>query len=212
MLLKVVGKMSSMHRMSDLHSVEGLEGVVLTPPLLGVHSATVIFLHGLGDSGNGLADLAQLWSQRLPHLKFILPTAKSIPVTLNMGHVMPAWYDIKSLDDREKENSCHGIEESRAIIYQLLEQEIYAGVNPQRIILGGFSQGAALSLYTGLQLPYEIGNSLKLTSPPTYLTLINVSFRRNYFAVGLSPKVVIVQAFLHDNSRFTLSRLKGCCH
>jgi hypothetical protein len=57
----------------------------------GAHSATVILMHGLGDSADGLSDLGESWSRQLPHVKFILPTAENRPVTLNGGMKMNAW-------------------------------------------------------------------------------------------------------------------------
>ncbi|KAL5248123.1 hypothetical protein ACHWQZ_G017337 [Mnemiopsis leidyi] len=79
----------------------------MSPPIVippkGPHQASVIFLHGLGDTGHG-------WSQvmaedlNLDNVKFICPTASTIPVTINMGYRMPAWYDITSLSEFDKED------------------------------------------------------------------------------------------------------------
>jgi predicted esterase len=52
----------------------------------------VIFMHGLGDTGSGWADIAKMFGPQLPHVRFILPTAPSRRVTLNMGMMMPAWF------------------------------------------------------------------------------------------------------------------------
>lgn len=60
-------------------------------PADGSHSATVIIMHGLGDSADGLSDLAEMWSKQMPYTKFILPTADAIPVTMNGGMRMNAW-------------------------------------------------------------------------------------------------------------------------
>jgi predicted esterase len=79
-------------------------------------------MHGLGDSADGLADLAEMWAQRLPYIKFILPTAGNRPVTLNGGMRMNAWYDIVGLDDRASE-SCEGIEDSVERVKTILHQE-----------------------------------------------------------------------------------------
>jgi predicted esterase len=88
----------------------------------------------------------------MPYLKFILPTAPTQPVTMNMGMPMASWYDIVGLDERANEN-CKGIEESRARIEKILQTEhSTTGLPYSRMVLAGFSQGGALSLYTGLQL------------------------------------------------------------
>lgn len=88
----------------------------------------------------------------MPHTKLILPTAPTQPVTLNMGMAMPSWYDIVGLDERSNEN-CAGIETSRERVSQILKEEHEAtGLPYSRMVLAGFSQGGALSLFTGLQL------------------------------------------------------------
>jgi lysophospholipase II len=116
------------------------------------HSATVILMHGLGDSAEGLEDLALMWRNQFPHIKFILPTAPTRPVTLNMGQRMNAWYNINSLDDRQKD-PCEGLEDSASFIHSLVESEKSLGLPRSRIMLAGFSQGGALSLFSGLQVP-----------------------------------------------------------
>ncbi|XP_069977505.1 acyl-protein thioesterase 1 [Penaeus vannamei] len=109
------------------------------------HTATVIFLHGLGDTGHGWASaMAAIGS---PHIKFICPTAPVMPVTLNNGFRMPSWFDLKSLDVDGPEDS-DGIKKARDGIHQLIEEEVKAGIPHERIMLGGFSQGGALALYS----------------------------------------------------------------
>jgi lysophospholipase II len=72
---------------------------------------------------------------------------------MSMGMEMNSWYDIVGLDERSNEN-CRGIEDSRARIAGILENEHkQLGIPYNRMVLLGFSQGGALSLYTGLQLP-----------------------------------------------------------
>ena len=63
------------------------------------HTATVLFLHGLGDTGYGWQDAFEAIKHLLPYTKFILPSAPMQPVTLNMGMTMPSWFDIRSLND-----------------------------------------------------------------------------------------------------------------
>jgi phospholipase/carboxylesterase len=63
--------------------------------------SAVIWLHGLGADGHDFAPVASQLG--LPdHLapRFVFPHAPAIAVTLNGGMVMPAWYDIVSLDTR----------------------------------------------------------------------------------------------------------------
>ena len=117
------------------------------------HTGTVIFAHGLGDTAAGWADAIAMIAQRpgLSHVRFVLPTAPTQPVTLNMGMQMPSWYDIHGLAERADE-TCDGLDESQATIEAILRREASEhGVPFSRIVLGGFSQGGALALWTGLQ-------------------------------------------------------------
>ncbi|CAK9027616.1 Acyl-protein thioesterase 1 [Durusdinium trenchii] len=111
-------------------------------------------MHGLGDSAEGFADVAQMFAQRMTSTLFVLPTAPNSPVSINMGMRMPSWYDITGLSDRANEN-CEGIAESRARISKILDDEHAKGVPFSRMVLSGFSQGGAMSLFTGLQMPAE---------------------------------------------------------
>ena len=120
----------------------------------GSHSATIVLMHGLGDSADGWIDSAEGFSRQLPWVKFILPTASQMPVTLNMGHRMNAWYDIVGLDERAGE-SCEGIDASVSRVRGILAAEAELGLPYSRMALAGFSQGGAMSLFTGMQLPLE---------------------------------------------------------
>ncbi|KAM9959488.1 hypothetical protein ACTFIR_000565 [Dictyostelium discoideum] len=113
------------------------------------HSATVIFSHGLGDSGAGWIDvMEEIQSRNNGHIRFICPNAPVQAVTLNGGFKMPSWYDIKSLSSRGDEDPAQ-VDESKNIIETIIKHEMEEEKIPaERIIIGGFSQGAALSLYT----------------------------------------------------------------
>jgi len=116
-------------------------------------SALVVICHGLGDSAEGFADFAENLAGQLPHVKFILPTAPTQPVTMNMGMPMPSWYDITGLDERSNEN-CNGIQDSQNTLLAILHNEHQKTSLPyHRMVLAGFSQGGALSLFTGMQMP-----------------------------------------------------------
>lgn len=125
---------------------------IIFHPEPGKHSATCVLMHGLGDSAEGLSDLGLMFIKAFPYIKFILPTAGEMAVTLSMGHRCNAWYDIVGLDDRASE-FCEGIMDSVHRIRQLLSNEEALGLPYSRLMLAGFSQGGAMSIYTGLQLP-----------------------------------------------------------
>jgi len=129
----------------------GADGTIAVSPRdEASQSATMIIAHGLGDTADGFEDVAEQLARQFPYVKFILPTATRRKVTINMGAVMPAWYDIIGIDERSAEQ-CDGIDESRNRILQIIEQEVSRGVPYNRIVLCGFSMGGALSLFTGLQ-------------------------------------------------------------
>ena len=70
---------------------DGTTGTITFHPDDGKHSATVILMHGLGDSADGWADAAEYWNAQLPHVKFVLPTADIRPISLNGGSPMTGW-------------------------------------------------------------------------------------------------------------------------
>lgn len=116
------------------------------------HTATIIFLHGLGDTGHGWADA--MTSVRPTYSKVICPTAETMRVTLNAGFRMPSWFDLLSLDDNQPEDE-KGIRAARDSIHALID-ECTSGdsaVPVNRVLLGGFSQGGALALYSALTYP-----------------------------------------------------------
>jgi lysophospholipase-2 len=126
-------------------------------------SGLVVISHGLGDTAEGFVDVAEFLAKELPHVKFILPTAPTQPVTMNMGMPMPSWYDITGLDERANEN-CKGLDQSKHTISQILENEHASTQLPySRMVLTGFSQGGALSLFTGMQLPQKLAGIILLS-------------------------------------------------
>lgn len=107
-----------------------------------VHLATIVWLHGLGDSAEGFFDLFYDYPL-IPNCKVVLPTAPLNPVTVNGGHLFNSWYDFKTMEDEYDPSA----ESSVEIILKILEEE---KKSTDCLILGGFSQGAVMSLYTGL--------------------------------------------------------------
>jgi len=125
------------------------------PAISKTHTATVIFIHGLGDTGDGWQPAAEMLGRNpaLSHIKWILPHAPRQRVTLNMGMMMPSWYDIYSLADDDlanREEDEKGLLASRSALNELITEEVESGTPPERIVLGGFSQGGVMTLLTGL--------------------------------------------------------------
>ncbi len=133
-------------------------------------SASVIWLHGLGASGHDFEPI-------VPHLqlpadlpvRFIFPHAPQIPVTINGGMVMPAWYDILSMDIDRKIDEQQILESSDKVI-ELIEREISRGIASDRIILAGFSQGGAVAYQAALSYTKPLAGLMALS---TYFATAN---------------------------------------
>lgn len=125
--------------------------------------AAVIWLHGLGADGNDFASMVpQLQLNACPPIRFIFPHAPSMPITLNGGYVMPAWYDISGADLVSRQDA-KGIQRSERALAALIEHEVARGVAYQNIVLAGFSQGCAMVLHTGLRFPHRLAGIVALS-------------------------------------------------
>jgi phospholipase/carboxylesterase len=131
-------------------------------------TASVIWLHGLGASGHDFEPIVpelQLPAE-LP-VRFIFPHAPQIPVTVNGGMVMPAWYDILAMDiDRKVDEA--GVLASADAVDALIEREIARGIPSERIIIAGFSQGGAVAYQAALRHPQPLAGLLTLS---TYMAM-----------------------------------------
>jgi len=144
----------------------------MIPPLemeTGPHPrGAVIWLHGLGADGHDFAPIVpQLGILPSSPLRFVFPHAPSMPVTINGGYVMPAWYDVRHPDLAAEEDEA-GIRASQQAIGALIEREEQRGIPASRIVLAGFSQGGAIALHTGLRHAEALAGIIALS---TYLPL-----------------------------------------
>jgi len=129
----------------------------------------IVALHGLGGDGEDL--LPCLEALEFPDdlaVRVVTLQADTLPVTLNNGYVMPAWFDILSLN-REDNQDEDGIKYAAQKLTQLLDQLVGEGESEENIFLFGFSQGGALALYTSLHLPWSLGGVVALS---TYLPMM----------------------------------------
>ena len=129
---------------------------------------SIIWLHGLGADGHDFEPVVDELTLTQP-VRFIFPHAPSMPVTVNNGLSMPAWYDIKSAQIDSLQDEA-GIQQSQQSILALIEREIERGVKSTNIILAGFSQGGAIALHTGLRYEKPLAGIMGLS---TYLPLID---------------------------------------
>ena len=121
---------------------------------------SVIFLHGLGADG---FDFKSIFGRsQFNKIRFILPHAPYQPVTINQGMEMRAWYDLYDLS-LDKDEDELGMQRSSLIIQKLIEEQISLGIPSEKIIIGGFSQGAAMSFYLGLKHPEKLGGIAALS-------------------------------------------------
>ncbi|PCH40774.1 Phospholipase/carboxylesterase [Wolfiporia cocos MD-104 SS10] len=129
------------------------------------HTATVIFVHGLGDSGHGWKPVADMFSMDagLSHIKWILPHAPLMRVTANMGMEMPSWFDILDFEGKEQEDEA-GMLRAVAQLNKLIDAEVNAGIPTERIVLGGFSQGGTISLLAALTSERKLGGVTMLSA------------------------------------------------
>lgn len=133
---------------------------------IGAVTHTVICMHGLGANGHDLAPLAT--SLQLPGVRFVFPSAPEIPVTLNQGYVMPAWYDIRGLDFSSELRADHaGVDAACDSIKSLMaDEQSRFGLTPDKIFLMGFSQGGSIALELGLHYPKRIAGIIGLSTLP----------------------------------------------
>jgi len=114
-------------------------------------TASVILMHGLGADGNDFVPIAgELDLSDVGPVRFVFPNAPVIPVTLNNGYQMPAWFDIAGPDFNVQEDAA-GLRRSQATIEALIANEKARGIPANRIVVAGFSQGCAMALLTGLR-------------------------------------------------------------
>lgn len=129
-------------------------------------TASVIWLHGLGADGSDFeAIVPELNLAPNLAIRFIFPNAARIPVTVNGGIVMPAWYDILDMSIDRKVDTKQ-LNQSADDIIALVEQEIAKGIPSERIILAGFSQGGAVAYQAALSYHQPFAGLLAMS---TYL-------------------------------------------
>jgi phospholipase/carboxylesterase len=126
-------------------------------------NAAVIWLHGLGADGHDFEPIVpEIVRPRERAWRFVFPHAPVRPVTINGGMSMRAWYDLKGLDRRAPED-VSGFRDTDVRIRQLIAREGERGIAANRIVLAGFSQGGAVSLYTATRFPEKLAGVMALS-------------------------------------------------
>ncbi|MDM4766758.1 dienelactone hydrolase family protein [Pelomonas sp. SE-A7] len=162
-------------------------------------TAAIIVLHGLGADGNDFVPICQeLDLEAAGPVRYVFPSAPEMPVTLNGGYRMRAWYDIYGPWPQPREDEA-GLRRSQAIVDALIAREIERGIPAERIVLMGFSQGCAMSLMSGLRQPNKLAGLVALSG---YLPLAEtVATERSeanadtpiFMAHGSADPVVVIE-------------------
>lgn len=125
--------------------------------------AAVIWMHGLGADGHDFEPIVpELGLPKRSAIRFVFPHAPLRPVTINQGHVMRAWYDIRALAGVRREDE-PGVRQSARQIEALVERERRRGIAAGRLVLAGFSQGGAMALHVGLRHAERLAGVLALS-------------------------------------------------
>ena len=145
---------------------------------------SIIVLHGLGADGTDFVPVAQeLKLDPVGEVRYVFPHAPVMPVTINGGMSMRAWYDIvgTEIDRRVDER---GLRTSQAMVEALIEREIERGTEAARIVLMGFSQGCAMTLMAGLRFGQRLAGLVGLSG---YLPLAAVTETERHSANRDTP-------------------------
>jgi phospholipase/carboxylesterase len=126
-------------------------------------NAAVIWLHGLGADGHDFEPIVPEIVHRGERAwRFVFPHAPVRPVTINGGMSMRAWYDLKGVDRKAAED-VSGFRDTDTQVRQLIAKESERGIPTHRIVLAGFSQGGAVSLYTAPRFPEKLAGVMALS-------------------------------------------------
>ena len=128
----------------------------------GEASSSIVWLHGLGASGHDFEPIVPHLG--LPRTRFVFPHAPQRAVTINMGLIMPAWYDITGLTPATFGAPERHVRESAAMVEALLERETERGVPASRTVLAGVSQGGAVAVFAGLRHAEALAGILALSA------------------------------------------------
>jgi phospholipase/carboxylesterase len=127
-------------------------------------TAAAIWMHGLGADGHDFADIIpELHLPANAGMRFIFPHAPIMPVGINNGYEMRAWYDITDMD-LGKNPDIEGIERNSKFVAEFVDEQIAKGIASEKILLIGFSQGGVMALHTATRYPKKLAGTVSLSS------------------------------------------------
>ena len=160
----------------------------------GQATASLIILHGLGADGSDFVPFCdELDLDAIGPVRFVLPSAPFMAVSINGGYRMRAWYDILPAGDARREHE-PSLRQSHELINGLIDREIERGMAPERIVLMGFSQGCAMTLMAGLRQPHKLAGLIALSG---YLPLLDTTASERHPANQHTP--IFIAHGQHDD-------------
>lgn len=163
--------------------------------------ASIIILHGLGADGSDFVPVCrELNLAAVGPIRYVLPSAPVMPVSINGGYEMRAWYDILPTDDPARREDEASLRRSHLAVNALIEREMLHGIAPERIVLMGFSQGSAMALMTGLRFAHKLAGIVALSG---YLPLPQFTLAEREAANQATP---IFMAHGRDDDVVQMSR------
>ncbi|XP_066236320.1 lysophospholipase-like protein 1 [Saccopteryx leptura] len=150
--------------MAAVSSSVNLQRCVVSPA--GRHSASLIFLHGSGDSGQGLRRwIKQVLNQDLTfqHIKIIYPTAPPRPYTPMKGGISNVWFDRFKISNDCPEH-LESIDAMCHVLTNLIHGEVKSGIKKNRILVGGFSMGGCMAMHLAYRSHQDMAGVFALSS------------------------------------------------
>nr|GAT51570.1 phospholipase/carboxylesterase [Mycena chlorophos] len=167
----------------------------LTVPAATKHTATIIFVHGIGESASTWKPVAEKLRNDLPQVKWVLPNAPLTPFSGAGGMPIPCWFDIPAFGNQSRQDR-EGMLRTVYSLNKLITEEVDAGIPAERIVLGGFSQGAVMTMLTGLTGERKLGGMLVLSGfmplRPDVKSMLSehVKSQRIFMGHGASDRIV----------------------
>ncbi|KAM9613250.1 lysophospholipase-like protein 1 [Trichechus inunguis] len=154
----------------------------------GRHTASLIFLHGSGDSGQGLRKwIKQVLTQDLAfqHIKIIYPTAPSRPYTAMNGGLSNVWFDRFKISNDCPEH-LESIDVMCQVLTDLIDDEVKSGIKNNRILVGGFSMGGCMAMHLAYRNHQDVAGVFALSS---FLNKTSAVYQALQKADGVLPEL-----------------------